>query len=54
MSAGVVLAGCHGTLIAKIAHEPAASFCISDAAPLYIAADRSDPTKFEADLWQSY
>lgn len=40
--------------VAQIAHEPAANFCVGDAAPLFIAAHRSDPTRFETDPWQSH
>jgi hypothetical protein len=40
--------------IAQIAHEPAANFCIGDAAPLFIAAHRSNPTRFEADPTQTH
>jgi hypothetical protein len=40
--------------IAQIAHAPVAQFCIGDAAPVFIAARRSDPTRFEVDLCQSH
>lgn len=40
--------------VAQIAYEPAANNCIGDAAPIFIAAHRSDPTRFETDPWQTH
>lgn len=40
--------------VAQIAYEPAANNCIGDAAPIFIAAHHSDPTRFETDPWQSH
>src|SRR5262245_35977157 len=40
--------------VAQIAYEPDANNCIGDAAPIYIAALASDPTKFVTDAFQSF
>lgn len=41
-------------LLAQIAHEPAANFCIGDAANYLIAASKSDPTQFWFDAFQTH
>ena len=40
--------------IAQIGYEPEAKNCIGDAAPVFIAAHRSDPTRFEVDSSQTH
>jgi hypothetical protein len=40
--------------LTQLAFEPKANNCIGDAAPLYIASHRSNPSRFEFDAWQSY
>ncbi len=40
--------------VAQIDYEPQANNCIGDAAPIYIAMHRDDPTRFETDPWQSF
>lgn len=41
-------------LLAQIAHEPNANFCIGDAANYLIAACKSDPTQFWFDAFQTH
>lgn len=40
--------------LAQIDYEPQANNCIGDAAPIYIAASASDPTRIETDIFQSF
>ncbi len=40
--------------VAQIGHEPLAGFCIGDGAPLFIAAHKSDPVRFELDPFQTH
>lgn len=40
--------------LVQIAHEPLANNCIQDAAPIYIAFSKSDPSRIETDTFQSF
>ena len=40
--------------IVQFAYEPEANNCLGDAAPVFIAAHRADPTRFEVDSSQSH
>jgi Domain of unknown function (DUF1963) len=40
--------------LVQIAHEPCADNCIQDDGPIYIAVSAGDPTRIEADAFQSF